>query len=68
VGVRGDEILRLRVEVSKIASPAAGNDDLAADLGVVLDDDRSAAAFTGLDGAKKPRSAPADDGDVKLHR
>ena len=62
-----DEILASRVEVRKIASPAAGDDYLAADLGIMFNDENFSASFPGLDRAKQPGRTAADNYGIVLH-
>lgn len=62
-----NEILACRVEVRKITSPAAGYDNLASDLGIMLNDKNFTATFPSLDRAKQPGCTAADDNGVINH-
>ena len=68
VRILRDEVFRRGVEICKIAAPAAGDNDLAPDLGVVLNDQRFTPAPACLGSAKKPRRAPANNDHIKFHR
>lgn len=62
-----DEIFRRCVDVRKIASSAARDDDLAANLGIVLYHENSSATFPGLDRTKQPGRSAADDYRIISH-
>ena len=63
----GYEILGLSVAVSEITASAARDQDLAADLSVVLDDQNAFSAPAGLKGTKKTGRSAADDDRVVDH-
>src|SRR5437868_5943981 len=62
----GREVIRMRcVEVGEVATAAAGNSDLLADLLVVIDEQDPAAPLPRRGGAHHARGPGADDGDVE---
>src|SRR5580658_8278589 len=67
--IRGDEILRPRIDVGEIAAPAAGDQDfLASPLGT-LDQRDPPPAPAGFDRAHEPRSPSAKNENIEsLHR
>jgi len=68
VGIRGEEILRLAMNVCEIAAAAAGDEDFLADAVGVLEDGDAAAALARFDGAQQAGSAAADYQNVEYLR
>src|SRR5690606_14884439 len=69
VRVGREVVCRAGTGVGEIAAPAAGHQDLLADLVGVLDHDRAQAAAAGGDGAHEPGGTAADDEDIAIvHR
>jgi|GEM_PF-6908905 len=64
--VRGDEILRLAMEIREIAASAAGNQDFFASTIGALKHRNAAPAFAGLDRAEESRGARAKNHGVKF--
>ena len=64
--VRGDEILRLAMEIREIAASAAGNQDFFASTIGALKNRYAAPAFAGLDRAEESRGARAKYHGVKF--
>ena len=64
MGVGGEEIGRARADIGEIAAAAAGDEDLRARLGGVVDEQHSPPALAGGGGAEQPRRAGADDDRV----
>lgn len=67
VRITGDEVLGTSVDVSEIASAAAGDNDLAAHLRIVLDHENTTAALPRLDRTEKTGRSAADNDRVKFH-
>ena len=65
VGIRGNEILRLAIEIREITASAARNQDFLSGSFGVLQDRDAPAAFAGLDRAQQSRGACPDDQHVK---
>ena len=61
------EILRTDIQIGKVASPAARDDDLSPNLGIVFDDEDAFPTPARLNSAEQPRSTAADDDRVKSH-
>ncbi len=59
--VGGEEVGCGRADIGEIAAPAAGDEDLSAGTGAVVDQQDFAAALPGERGAIHPRRAGADD-------
>jgi len=68
VGIRGEEVLRLAMNVGEVAVASAGNEDFLTDAVGVLEDGDAAAALARLDGAQQARSAAADYQNVEFLR
>jgi len=68
VGIRGEEILRLAMNVSEVAAASAGDEDFFADAIDVLEDGDATAALAGFDGAEEAGSAAADYQNVEFLR
>ena len=64
VGVGGEEVFRLGVDVGEVAATAAGDENLFAGAVGVLEDEGVATAASSFDGAHEARSAGAKDEDV----
>jgi hypothetical protein len=68
VFVRGNEILWLAMDIREITTPATRDQDFLADAIGMLQNGDTPPAFAGLNGAKKSRSAGAENQSVKLTR
>jgi len=68
VGIRGEEILRLAMNVGEVAASAAGDEDFLADAVGVFEDGDAAATLARFDGAQQAGSAAADYQNVKFLR
>ncbi len=66
VFVRGNEILRLAVDIRKITAPAAGDEDFLADSFGTFQHPDTPSAFAGLDCAEESRGAGAENQSVKF--
>ena len=64
VWVLGDEVLGGGINVCEITPAAPGDQDLPADLGIMLQQRNAKAAFSRVRGAEKPGSTAADDDRV----
>ncbi len=62
-----DEILAPDMNIRKVAPPAAGDDDLAPNLGVMLDNQHLFPAFAHFNSAKQPGRTAADYDRVVFH-
>src|SRR5208337_4580492 len=68
VGIRGEEILRLAMNVGEVAAAPAGDEDFFADAVSVFQDGDAAAALARFDGAQQACSAAADYQNVEFLR
>ena len=69
VRIRGEEMLRPRIDVGEIAAPAAGDQDFLAGPIGTLDQRDAPPALASLDGAHEPRSPSAKNKNIEfLHR
>ena len=62
----GDEVLWGCVSVGEVAASSAGDDNLATELSVALDNEDFSSATSGDDAAEKTRGTASNDHDVKL--
>ncbi len=60
MGIGGEEILRLGMEVGEVAAASTGDEDFFADAVGVFEDGDASAAFGGFDGAESAGGAGAD--------
>ena len=65
VGIGGEEIAGLRVQVGEVAAASAGDEDLLARPLGALEDRDTASAAAGFDGGHEARSATAEDEDIE---
>ena len=68
MGIGGEEVLRLAVNVGEVAAASAGDEDFLADAVGVFKDGDATATLAGLDGAQQTGSATADDQNVEFLR
>ena len=68
VGIGGEEILRLAMDVGEVAAASAGDEDFLADAVGVFEDSNAAATLGGFEGAEEAGCAAADYQDVELMR
>ncbi len=68
VGIGGEEILRLAMDVGEVAAASAGDEDFLADAVGVFEDGDATAALGGFDGAEQAGGAGADYQNVELMR
>jgi hypothetical protein len=66
VGIFGEEVLRLGVEIRKIATATTGDEDFLADFFGALEEHYAAAALSGFDSAHESGSAAAQNDHVKV--
>jgi hypothetical protein len=59
-------VLRLGVEIRKIATATTGDEDLLADFFGAFEEHNAAAALSGFDGAHESGSAAAENNHVKV--
>ena len=66
MGVGGEELIRLAVEIGEVAAASAGDEDFFSDFVGVFKEEHAAAAFTGFDRAKKPGGTGTENNDVEI--
>ena len=66
VGVLGEEVFGATVDVGEVAASAAGDEDFFAGFFGVVEQEDSAVAAAGFDGAHEAGCACAEDGDVDV--
>jgi hypothetical protein len=65
VFVRGEEVLRLAVNVGEIAAASPGNQNLLSNSIGMFEQGNTTAAFAGFDRAEEPRGATTENQSVK---
>jgi hypothetical protein len=65
MGIGGEKIAGLRVQIRKVAAAPAGDEDLFAGTLSVLEQRDTAAAAAGFNGGHEARSARAEDEDIE---
>jgi hypothetical protein len=68
VRIRGDEVSRSAMNIGEVAAASARDEDLAAGLGIVFEEEDSPVALTGGGGAHETGGASAKDDDVEFTR
>src|SRR5262249_10821899 len=66
--IGGDEIFRLAVQVSEVASPTSGNQDLFANAPGTFEHSNALFAFSGFDGAHEAGCSTTENDDIKFVR